>query len=154
MCHCGGIRWLKRMSHIGAEIHAEIGQIFHHNHIVFCGKFAYNFQLGIFKAYPCRVVGVGVNDSCDITVGQHALQLVAQRLASIVVDVKFNPLRTYHAQLRLLNRKTGVDKQHLVFARSALCASNKRAIRSCHATHCGNTRTSRDVNIEKRFDKS
>ena len=102
-CHSGRIRRFERMPHIPPEIHAEISQIFHDNHIIPGCQFTDYLQLLLFQTNPCRIIRIGVYDS------------------------KFFPLHPYNAKLGFLNRKSGINEQYLVFPRNTLRTGYERA---------------------------
>ena len=82
------VRRLKRRAQILAEIHGEICQILHHDHIVLGGQFAYYLQFFFTQADPRWIVGVAIDDGADVALFQIALQLSFQLVAAIVVYVK------------------------------------------------------------------
>ena len=56
--HCGHIRRLIRVAQVTAVVHAEVCQVLAHHSVVLGGKLAYNPQLVLLQACPCRIVRV------------------------------------------------------------------------------------------------
>ena len=115
MRYCRRIRRLKRMSQITTEIHAEISQVLHHNHIIFCCQFTDNSQFFLFQTNPCRIIRIGVYDSSNFARAQHAFQFIMQSSPPISINIKFFPLHPYNAKLGFLNRKSGSINNTLFF---------------------------------------
>ena len=61
--HCRCIGRLVGMTHVLTEVHAEISLVFHHNDIVLGSQLTDDGQLFLFQAYPCRVIGIAVDNS-------------------------------------------------------------------------------------------
>ena len=65
-----GHRWLvgslERCAQVLAEIHGKIGQVFHHDGVVFGGQFADSLQFVFIETNPRRVVGVAIYHGADI----------------------------------------------------------------------------------------
>ena len=85
------------MPHIATEVHTEVSQIFHHDDIVLCSQSADDSQLLLLKTYPGGIVRVGVYDGSNVSAFKDTLQLVVQRLSTVVIDVKLLPLGTDNA---------------------------------------------------------
>ena len=154
MRYCRRIRRLKRMSQITTEIHAEISQVLHHNHIIFCCQFTDNSQFFLFQTNPCRIIRIGVYDSSNFARAQHAFQFIMQSSPPISINIKFFPLHPYNAKLGFLNRKSGIDKQYFIFSGNALRTSNKRTKRTCNRTRSRHTGTRRNFYIHKCLYKT
>ncbi len=125
-CHGGRIGRFERMSHIPTEIHAEISQIFHHNHLIPGCQFTDYLQLLLFQADPCRIIRIRIDDRCYIAFAQETFQFLAQGLSPIMIDIKLFPLHADDAKLGFLNRKSGINEQYLVFPRNTLRTGYER----------------------------
>ena len=73
----GLIGCLKRRAQVLAEIHGEISKVFHDDDVILVCQISYRAQFFIGHADPCRVVGVAIDDSADVSAFQIALQLAA-----------------------------------------------------------------------------
>ena len=82
------------LSHILAEIHAEVGEIFENDDIVFCCQFADNFQFAFFQTYPCRIIGIGIDNGSDMAFFEKRFQLVPQVVSPEMIDVELFPLHS------------------------------------------------------------
>ena len=142
------------MAQIAAEIHTEIGQILHHHNIIFCSQLTNNSQFRFLQTYPRRIVRIRINNRRHIARQEHLFQLLTQSLATIVINIKLLPRSTNHSQLRLLNRKSRVDKQHLISTLLALHTGYKRAKRACNTSNSRYTSAGRYIDIQECLYKA
>ena len=74
-----GYRWLigclERFAEVLAEVHGEVGKVFHDDDIILGGQFTDGLQFLFRHANPGRIVGVGVDDGADVALAEIALQL-------------------------------------------------------------------------------
>ena len=82
------VRCFKRFAKFFAEVHCEIGEVFDHDRIVFVCHFADDLQFVVCQAEPGRVVGIGVDHSCDITFGKMFFQDCAQFFSTVFVYIE------------------------------------------------------------------
>ncbi len=126
-CHSGRIRRFERMPHIPTEVHAEISQIFHDNHIIPGCQFTDYLQFLLFQTNPCRIIRIRIDNRCYIAFTQETFQFLTQGLSPIMIDIKLFPLHADNAKLGFLNRKSGINEQYLVFPRNTLRTGYERA---------------------------
>ena len=93
------------MPHIPTEIHAEISQIFHDNHIIPGCQFTDYLQLLLFQTNPCRIIRIRIDNRCYIAFTQETFQFLTQGLSTIMIDIKLFPLHADNAKLGFLNRR-------------------------------------------------
>ena len=142
------------MAKIPAVIHAEVGQVLHHDGVVLRGQLADHLQLFLLQTDPRRIVGVGIHDGGNVAGGEFLLQLLAKlRGATPSIDVEFAPADAQHAQLRLLDREARIDEEDLVLAWDALRAGDKRPERGRYGARRGHAAPRGDIDIDKGLDE-
>ena len=90
------VRWFERYAQVFAEIHGEVSQVFHHNGIILGGQCANCLQLALCQADPRGVVGIGIDNSADVTLAEIALEFGLQLVATEVIDIECLVLHALH----------------------------------------------------------
>ena len=136
------------------EVHSEVGQVFHDDAVVLGCQRADGLKFPLSQAYPRRVVGVGIDDGAYIAVFQIGLQLRAELIASVVVDVESLVFHALHLQLHLLYGEAGVDEEHGVLLLIGLRAGEERGKRSLHGASNGYTALGLDIDVDECLDEA
>ena len=147
--HGGHERRLPGMSQVAAIVHAEIGQVFHHDSIVAGSQFADHRQLALFQTGPGRVVGIRIDDGRHVAGGEFLLEPRTQFLPPPGVNVEGFPAEAQDPQLRLLDGEARVQEQDLVLAGDPLAAGCEGAEGTGHGTHGGDAATRLHIDIDK-----
>ena len=105
-----------RLGDVLAEVHAEVGEVFHHDDVVFVGEVADDFQFVFREANPRRVVRVGVEDARDIAFREVFFQFLTQLVAAVVVNVERFVRDLQHVVLLTVYGKARIDEQRRVLA--------------------------------------
>ena len=150
----GLIGWFKRCAQVLAEVHGEVGEVFHHDGVVAGGQLSDGLQLAFCQANPGWVVGVGIDDGADVAFRQVTLQLRAELIAAEVVHIEGLVANALHLQLHLLNGKTWVDEEHCVFLLVGLRTSEERGEGALHAAANGHTTLRCDIHTDEGLDKT
>ena len=122
------------MSELFAEVHAHVGQILDDDRVVTGGQFADGLQLLLGQADPGRVVGVGVDDGCNVPRFQVTFQFRSEFLGTIFIDVERLTLDSQNLGLLALNGKSRVDEENCILFRIALRADLEEAESALHRT--------------------
>ena len=138
------------MAQVTPVVHAEIGQVLHHDDVVLRGQAADDLQLVLLQTDPGRIVGIGIDDGGHVAAGEHLLQLGLQSGGPAVrIDVEFVPAYAQDAELRLLDGETRVDEEDLVLAGNALGTGDEGAERTGHRSRGRDAAARRDVHVDE-----
>ena len=102
------------MAQIFAEIHGKVSQVFQNDAVVLVSQHGDALQFLLVEAHPRRVVGVGIDDAADVATSQNLLQLLNERLATIVVNIQSEMLQANHVTLRGLHGEARMNEQYRV----------------------------------------
>ena len=137
--YCWLIGRFERNAQVLAEVHREVGKVFHDDAVVLCCQLADSPQLALRKTNPRGVVGVGIDDGTDVAFCHVALELSTQLVATIVIDIEGFVLHALHLQLHLLHGKAWVDEQHRVLLPASLRTSEEGGKSALHGATYGHT---------------
>ena len=152
--HRGLVGRLKRHTQVLAEVHSEVGQVFHHDGVILRRQLADGLQLALREAHPRGVVGVGIDDGADIALLEVALQLAAQLRAAEVIDVEGLVVHTLHLQLHLLHGEARVDEQHGVLLLRGLRTGEERSEGALHGTRHRHTALGGDIHADESLHEA
>ena len=107
-CNGGLERRLKRNRLVGAEIHAHVGMIFKHYHVIFVSHIANYLQFLVSQAYPWWVIGVRINDGHNITLRAILFELVTEFCTTEFINVELLMLYALNLSLHHMGSKTRV----------------------------------------------
>jgi len=138
---------------VPTEVHAEIGQIFHDDHIVFFRKLPDDPEFLFGQANPGRIVRVGIDDGMDIPLLEVTLQFGTQFFSSECKYIETFVFQSGHHHLLFLNRKPGIDEERHILLLVGMGGSHKCSIGSLHDPNRRNAGRRGDIHIHKSFDE-
>ena len=94
-CHGGLIRRLERYAEVLTEIHGEVSQVFHHNHIILRSQFTDGLQFILIEADPRGIVGVTIYDSADVPFAEVRLQFRTEFVTTEIIYIERFVLATH-----------------------------------------------------------
>ena len=142
------------MAVVFAEVHAEVGEVFHDDDIVFVGHFANDAQFLVGEAHPSRVVGVGIEHAVDVAFAEHFFQFGAKFLAAIFVDVEVLHGDAEHLVLEFVDGEARVDEQDGVLFRVGMSANHERGKGALHGSNGRNAVGGVNVEVKEVLDET
>ena len=142
------------MAVVLTEVHAEVGEVFENDDVVFISEFADDLELFVCQAHPCRVVRIRIQHAVNLACLEDALEFLAKLLATVVVDVELLHRDAENLALEFMHREAWVDEQHRVLFFIEMTSDHEGCESALHRTHCRDAVGWCHVEVEEVLDET